>query len=111
MKKLVIVAALSLASAAWAQVSCQTIGSFTTCSDGSSAQQIGNFTFGNDGSSAQRIGGTTFFNPAPPTYAPLPPMQPMYTPPLIQPIAPIQPIQPIQPFGMPPPPCFGLYCR
>lgn len=40
-----------LASGAMAQVTCTTIGTFTTCSDGSSTQ---------------RIGSTTIHQPAPP---------------------------------------------
>lgn len=77
MKKLLTIAAVTLASSAWAQVSCQTIGTFTTCSDGSSAQRIGNMTFGNDGSTVNRIGNTTFISP--PVYTP--PPQPIYQPP------------------------------
>lgn len=82
MKKLLIIATVTLASSAWAQVSCQTIGTFTTCSDGSSSQRIGNMTFGNDGSTANRIGNSTFITP--PTYTPPPPVYqppaPLYVP-------------------------------
>jgi hypothetical protein len=73
-----------LASGVAAQTTCTTIGTFTTCSDGSSAQRIGNMTFGNDGSSAQRIGNQTFIQPGytaptpPPTY--FQPQQPIYQP-------------------------------
>lgn len=80
------------APCAMSQVSCQQIGAFTTCSDGTSYNRIGNQVYGSDGSSAQRIGNQTFINPAP---------QQNYQPPVFQVpqynTAPIMPIQPIRP--------------
>lgn len=80
MKTMIAVALACLAGSAYAQVSCTTIGAFTSCSDGRSFNQIGDNTFGSDGSSAQRIGNSTFITPGytPPVYQP--PM-PVYTPP------------------------------
>lgn len=92
MKKLIMLALASLAAGVGAQTTCNTVGNFTFCSDGTSYNRIGNFTYGSDGSSANRVGNTTFITP-PPVYVP----QPNY----IQPIRPIQPIQPYQPYGQP----------
>lgn len=42
-----------------AQVSCQRMGSFTNCSDGTSYQHLGQFTYGSDGTTCQRFGSMT----------------------------------------------------
>lgn len=56
MRGVVTVLAVLATTAPCAAVSCQKVGNFTYCSDGSSSQQVGNYTYWNDGSRSQRIG-------------------------------------------------------
>lgn len=84
MRLTLVALALVACSAQAQQVSCQTIGNMTFCSDGTSYNRIGNQTFGSDGSTANRIGNQTFINPPPPTYVPPVQSYPYYQPPQIQ---------------------------
>lgn len=77
MKKILLIATLSLAASVSYAETCQYIGAMKYCDNGYSEQRIGNITFGNDGTTKQRIGNVEFITPGrqqrqQPEYAPKP---------------------------------------
>jgi hypothetical protein len=84
MLKYIAAALVLIPVGASAQVSCTTIGTYTTCSNGQSVQSIGNLDMYSNGGSGQHIGNQYIYTPP---VAPIQPYQP-------QPWAPVPPYRP-----------------